>query len=167
MERRSKEVGVGNFFVDVIQKHPAYKKKDRYAGLDLLEPVTRAHAEAILAELGPEWMLWETFRSKERQADLFSRGTTDLQRVGVHHYGLAFDIIRNDAKPGKRPVPTWLGNFSPLVQAAVSRGLVAGLKRKSGKVDFPHVQRIRVLDQWKLFNGTWYPGADYEARLAV
>jgi hypothetical protein len=156
-----------SFYTEVIQKHPAYKKKERCASLDLLEPVTRAHAEAILAELGPEWMLYETFRSKERQSNLFSLGTTDLQRVGVHHYGLAFDIVRNDAKPGKKPIPTWLGNFSPLVQAAVARGLVAGLRRKSGSVDFPHVQRIRVLDQKKLFDGTWYPGADYEARLAV
>lgn len=157
---------MGNFYEDVIKKHPAYKKKDRYAGLDLLEPVTRAHAASILAELGPEFMLWETMRSPARQADLFARGTTDLQKIGVHAFGLAFDIVRNDAKPGKKPVPTWLGNFSPIVQAALSRGLVAGLKRKGGSIDYPHIQRIRVLDQWKLFNGSWYPDASYEARLA-
>ena len=155
---------MGNFYTDVIQKHPAYKKKDRYAGLDLLEPVTRAHAEAILAELGPGWMLYETMRSPERQADLFARGTTDLQKIGVHAFGLAFDIVRNDAPEGKKPRPSWQGNFSPVVQAAIKRGLVAGLKRKNGTIDYPHVQRIRVIDQTRLFRGEWYPDDSYVAR---
>lgn len=153
----------GNFHLDVLRKSKLWLSAAKCADLEMLEPVTRAHAQEILKLLGPGWMMYETFRSPARQRELFERKATDLRDVGVHAYGLAFDIVRNEADPGKKPMPSWHGDFSPLIQCAIERGLVAGLKRKNGTIDAAHVQRIRVADQKRLFAGTWYPCDFYEA----
>jgi len=157
---------MGNFWTDVIQRDSRYRRVERCADPEFLEPVTRAHALALLAELGPGWMLYETMRSPLRQRALFARGATDLRELGVHATGLAFDIVRNDAPPGKKPHPSWRGDFSPLVQAAIARGLVAGLRRKNGTLELTHVQRVHVRDQKRLLAGEWYPDGDYVAKSA-
>lgn len=158
---------MGNFYTDTILKDPRYRLATRCADPTLLEPVTRAVCLAILEQLGPGWMLWETMRSPSRQRELYKAGTTDLQNLGVHAFGLAFDIIRNDTPGKKKPTPSWLGDFSPLIQLALPMGMVCGLKRKNGTIDYPHVQRIRVRDQRELFTGAWYPDPGYTAKQGV
>jgi hypothetical protein len=44
--------------------------------------------------MGIKLMVYETNRSQHRQRELFDQGATKLRAVGVHHYGLACDIVR-------------------------------------------------------------------------
>ncbi len=101
-------------------------------------------------------MSFETYRSQERQAKLFVDGTTKLKNVGVHHYGLACDIVRSvDGKP------SWDGDFSIIGRLAKKHGLVWGGDWKTFP-DAYHVQRCRMADQKALFAGTWYPSETYD-----
>jgi len=87
-----------------------FSSRKRVADLTLLEPVTRKLVPAIIAdakEHGVELMVFETYRSKQRQTDLFNNGATLLKNVGVHHYGLACDLVRDI-----NGEPSWKGDFS-------------------------------------------------------
>jgi hypothetical protein len=110
---------------------------------------------------GEPLLAYETFRSKARQAQLFARGASKLREVGVHHYGLALDIVKD-----VNGDPSWKGSFKLLGELAPIYGLVWGgdwgnPDRRSTFVDLVHVQRIAVAKQSALFNGTFYPGAGY------
>ena len=66
--------------------------------LDLLEPVTRSLVQQAVQEaatLGISLMVFETYRSQDRQLDLFDQGKSQLHTVGVHHDGLACDLVRD------------------------------------------------------------------------
>ena len=153
-----------NFFEETIQKHKSYRTASRISDLQLLEPNTRAAVESLIADAlkdGVDLMVWETFRSKERQKRLFDEGRTKLKNVGVHHYGLACDLVRN-----KKGQPSWDGDFSVIGRLAPKYGLVwGGNWGKTGPVRFVdeyHVQRCAVADQSRLFAGGWYPGEEYD-----
>ncbi len=153
-----------NFYQDVIQKDPRFNSSKRVADMNLLEPVTRAAVEAILADAkaqGHQVMVFETYRSQERQEDLYDQGVTQLQTVGVHHYGLAADIVK--VVDGE---PNWDGSFQFLLELARKHGLISGIDwgapdKEHSFIDEDHVQRIRVSDQRVLFMGTWYPDSYY------
>ena len=120
----------------------------------------RMAARACIAEadkLGIKLMAYETYRSQERQALLFERGATKLKTVGVHHYGLACDLVRDI-----NGLPSWKGDFAFLGKLARKQKLIWGGDWK-GFVDLVHVQRITVARQKALFAGTWYPDAYYDA----
>lgn len=68
--------------------------------------------------MGIELMIHETYRSQDRQQELFNQRATKLRTVGVHHYGLACDIVRVVAGE-----PSWKGGFSFLGQLAQSSGM--------------------------------------------
>jgi LAS superfamily LD-carboxypeptidase LdcB len=56
--------------------------------MDLLEPVTRSLVEQVIQEaatLGISLLVFETYRSQDRQQELFQEGKSLLQTVGVHH----------------------------------------------------------------------------------
>jgi len=106
-------------------------------------------------------MIYETYRSQNRQQELFNNGATKLRTVGVHHYGLACDIVRVAAGE-----PCWKGDFSFLGQLAHSSGLIWGgdwgaPEIKHSFVDSVHVQRCTVTRQGDLFTGVWYPNDAY------
>jgi hypothetical protein len=130
----------------------------------LLEPVTRAAVQAIISdadEMGIPMMAFETYRSQELQQIYFRRGVTKLQNVGVHHYGLACDIVK--VVDGE---PSWDGSFDFLGELAQKHGLIWGGDWGEPDIshsfrDYCHVQRIRVEDQGELFRGEWYPDDDY------
>lgn len=132
--------------------------------LDLLEPVTRKIVETIILtakKQGVEYMVFETFRSKERQLQLFKQGASKLKNVGVHHYGLACDIVR--IVDGQ---PSWKGDFSLLGKLAHDFGLIWGgdwgsPAEKHSFVDVYHVQRCSIQRQPLLFKGKWYPDDAY------
>jgi len=154
---------VSNFYNDVLMKADYFTATSRVATLDALEPVTRAAVVAIMAdaaEAGTPLILFETYRSAQRQAFLFKQGATELREVGVHHYGLAADLVRDAGGQ-----PSWEGSFDFLGELAKKHGMVWGGDWK-GLVDADHVQRIAVADQDKLFNGSWYPPAE-DAPVAV
>lgn len=93
---------------------------------------------------------------------LFERGATRLPKVGVHHFGLAADIVR--VVGGS---PAWKGDFSFLGGLARKHGLIwGGDWGRPGSiprfVDAVHVQRVTVARQAALLAGKWYPSESYD-----
>jgi hypothetical protein len=156
---------MANFYLDAIRSDPRFQSPKRVADMALLEPVTRARVEAIIAGAaaeGIELLPWETFRSSARQIELFERGASKLRDVGVHNYGLACDLVKVVGGD-----PSWKGDFAFLGRLARVHGLVWGGDwgapgRKHKFVDAVHVQRCTVARQTGLFRGEWYPGPDYD-----
>jgi len=111
--------------------------------------------------MGIEVMIYETYRSQDRQQELFNNGASKLRTVGVHHYGLACDIVRSIGGE-----PCWKGDFTFLGQLAQSCGLIWGgdwgaPHIKHSFIDSVHVQRCTVSRQGDLFAGVWYPDETY------
>ena len=156
---------MGNFFTDTIRQDPRFELAKRVAELALLEPVMRGRVQQILDDAkahGIELMVYETFRSKARQLDLFNRGASKLRDVGVHNYGLACDIVK--VVDGE---PSWKGDFGLLGTLARAHGLIWGGDwgepgRPHSFLDLVHVQRCTVARQASLFRGDWYPDAAYD-----
>ena len=155
---------MGNFYTEVISPDPRFNSVTRIADASLLEPTMRQLVEGMVSaarQMGIEVMIYETYRSQNRQQELFKQGATRLRAVGVHHYGLACDIVR--IVGGE---PSWKGDFSFLGQLAHSSGLIWGgdwgaPTIKHSFVDSVHVQRCTVARQGHLFVGTWYPDDTY------
>lgn len=155
---------MGNFYTDVISKDARFDSAARVSDPSLIEPTTRQLVEGLVTsarQMGIEVEIYETYRSQNRQLALFNNGATKLKTVGVHHYGLACDIVR--VVNGE---PSWKGDFSFLGQLAHSSGLIWGgdwgdPNIKHSFVDSVHVQRCTVARQGSLFAGSWYPDDTY------
>jgi D-alanyl-D-alanine carboxypeptidase len=155
---------MGTFYADVISKDARFASSVRIADASLLEPMTRQLVERLVAsarQMGIEVMIYETYRSRDRQQALFNSGASKLRTVGVHHHGLACDIVR--LVGGE---PCWKGDFSFLGQLAQSCGLIWGgdwgaPHIKHSFIDSAHVQRCTVARQGDLFAGIWYPDETY------
>ena len=155
---------VSNFYTSVIETDPRFHSTSPINDLSLLEPTMRAAVLAILAEsnaAGMPLLAFETYRSQERQAMLFAQGATKLKTVGVHHYGLACDLVKDIGGH-----PSWKGDFTFLRALAKKHGLIWGgdwgtPNQKHSFIDSDHVQRCTVADQTRLFAGTWYPDTSY------
>jgi hypothetical protein len=88
---------MGNFYADIISSDSRFNSLSRIDDVSLLEPVTRELVRRIVIsakQMGTDVEVYETYRSQARQEELFNAGATQLRRVGVHHYGLACDIVR-------------------------------------------------------------------------
>jgi len=156
---------MSNFYTDVIKHSPQFNSVNRVSDPNLLEPVTRAIVNQIIAQAaarGVKLMIYETYRSQDRQKQLFDSGASQLKNVGVHHYGLACDIVLNH-----NGEPSWDSSFKILGELAHTHKIIWGgdwgtpQKPHSFK-DPDHVQRCTVARQSALFAGTWYPGDDYD-----
>lgn len=155
---------MSNFYTDVIAKSTTFHSLSQCNDPMMLEPVTRMAVAAIIADLakaGVKCIIGETFRSKERQQQLFAKGATKLRKVGVHHYGLACDLWI--VKEGH---VDWHADYRCIGPAAKAQGLIWGYdwgtpNEPHSFRDIDHVQRCALGDQKRLFSGTWYPGADY------
>jgi len=161
---------LGNFFADVLQQDGRFHSRKPLNDLDLLEPVTRSLVQQVIQEagtLGISLMAFETYRSQDRQLDLFNQGKSQLHTVGVHHYGLACDLVRDVSGQ-----PSWKGDFSFLQAITRRHRLIWGgdwgtpcepHKLQPHKFyDAVHVQRCSVARQGALFRGEWYPADDYD-----
>jgi len=156
---------VGNFFTEEIVKDARFQSTERVSASALLEPITRAGVAKIVQQaraLGIDVVAFETYRSLTRQAALFAQGTTQVKTGGVHHYGLACDIVK--IVDG---APTWEGDYSFLGHLAHANGLIWGgdwgqPEVRHSFVDAVHVQRCIIARQEALFAGEWYPGPDYD-----
>jgi len=157
-------ISLASFYRDVIAIDPRVDSVDRIDDPNLLEPITRRLVQQIIVQaqaMGFDVMIYETYRSQARQRQLFSQHVTQLQNVGVHHYGLACDLVR--AVDGE---PSWEGDLSFLGQLASSAGLIWGGDWGNSHVphtfiDTHHVQRCAVARQGDLFAGNWYPDDSY------
>jgi hypothetical protein len=144
---------VMSFYTDMIQSDPRFTSAGRVND--------RAAAEQHLTLIP-----FETYRSQQRQQLLFDQGATKLRTVGVHHFGLACDLVKSIGGE-----PSWKGDFSFLKALAEQNGLIWGGDWGNGHivhsfVDADHVQRINVADQSRLFNLSWYPEAEYRPDIA-
>jgi hypothetical protein len=156
---------MSNFYTDVIRRDSRFNSTKPVHDLAMLEPVTRSRVLAIIAEAasaGIPLMAFETFRSQARQAMLFARKATKLRKVGVHHYGLACDLVKDVGGE-----PSWKGDFKFLGRLAKKHGMIWGGDWGSPNVrhrfiDSVHVQRCTIVRQRALFAGTWYPDEDYD-----
>ena len=156
---------MANFYTDVISVGKYFKSKDRIDDLAALEPITRSLVQKIIADAaanGLKLMVFETYRSKERQQALFAQGASKLKQVGVHHYGLACDLVKDI-----NGQPSWKGDFSLLGHLAYHNAMIwGGDWGTPGSVhtflDNDHVQRCTVGRQASLFGGQWYPDAAYD-----
>lgn len=155
----------GNFYTDVIKNSPQFDNPKRVDDLDLLEPVTRKLVEAIIDDAranGLKLMVFETYRSQDRQEALFEQGATKFKTVGVHHYGLACDLVKD-----VNGQPSWKGDFSLLGQLAHHHRLIWGGDwgapgSHHSFIDSDHVQRVTIGRQAALFRGEFYPDASYD-----
>lgn len=155
---------MGNFYTDVIQRDPRFNSVTRINDLALLEPVTRGHVQQIIdnaATNGIKLMVYETYRSQARQTALFEQKATQLKTVGVHHYGLACDIVKD-----LNGEPSWKGDFKFLGDLARTNAMIWGGDWGTPAIkhtffDNDHVQRCTVARQDSLFSGSWYPDGNY------
>ena len=158
-----------SFYADVIRPHPKFASNARVDDLELLEPVTRASIQQIIAGArgqGIALMVFETYRSQQRQDLLFQQKATQLRTVGVHHFGLACDLVKDVGGQ-----PSWKGDFTFLKALAEANGLIWGGDWGNAHVahtfvDADHVQRINVADQSRLFDLSWYPDDAYRPTIA-
>lgn len=153
-----------SFYADVICKAPEYHSTIRVSSLALLEPITRAAVVAIVAEAnaaGNHCDVFETYRSQELQEIYFKRGATTLETVGVHHYGLACDIVCRVAGDW-----SWKPSYAFLGPLAKKHGLIWGGNWSRFK-DMDHVQRIILDDETRLFANAWYPPDAYTPATAL
>lgn len=158
---------MGNFYTDVIQQDPRFDQATPCHDLALLEPKFRSQVLDIISRAktaGLDLRAVETFRSQALQEHYFNAGTTQLRNVGVHHYGLAADLVVFD-DDGQ---PDWGRNYSFLGGFARQVGVIWGGDWGNPEMhhtflDMDHVQRIRIEHQAKLFDGSWYPDDSYYA----
>ena len=152
-----------NFYTDVIQRDPRFNSTDAIKDMALLEPSFRDKVVAIMAAskaAGTELVVTETYRSSERQQQLFDQQKTRLRVVGVHHYGLACDFAK--IVDGRL---SWDGDWNFLIALADAQGVISGgdwgqPDRDHSFRDWDHVQGVTLDQQPGLFAGTFYPGGD-------
>jgi hypothetical protein len=153
---------MSNWYTDTIRKSSYFDAPECVRDLSLLEPRFRLAVLEIIdgaMRLDPpiRLIVTETYRSQERQQQLFSEGSTQLRTVGVHHYGLAADFAKV-----VNGLASWAGDWSFLRDLANANGVISGLDWghpdwHHNFVDPDHVQGCAVTDQGALFAGTWYP----------
>jgi hypothetical protein len=156
---------MGNFYTDVIKTDRRFKTTSPVKDMALLEPVTRRLVEQIIADAAKEGIKlvpFETFRSRQRQLKLYAQKATKLKTVGVHHYGLACDLVKDVGGQ-----PSWKGDFKFLGKLAKKHKLIWGgdwgkPDVKPSFYDGVHVQRCTVARQKSLFSGKWYPDDGYD-----
>ncbi len=155
---------MSSFYMDVIKNSTLFDSVNRVSTLDLLEPSFRRKVQAILADAsanGIQMMVFETYRSQARQHQLYLEGATQLKTVGVHHYGLAADIVYIHGGE-----PSWNGDFTILGHLARAHQLIWGgdwgtPNQTHSFRDNDHVQWCTIARQAALFQGAWYPEATY------
>jgi hypothetical protein len=156
---------LGNFFAAVIAQDPRFHSRKHVSDLNLLERFTRSLVQQVIQEaatLSIVLVAFETYRSQDRQLELFQQGKAQLQTVGVHHFGLACDLVREVGG-----APSWEGDRSLLKAIArhhrLNWGGGWGTPCRPRKLyDAVPVQRCSVARQAALFRGEWYPDADYD-----
>lgn len=123
---------------------PTIPEPPRIYSLGDLCPAFRERVEAIVADLD-RVRVFETLRTEERQQYLYGFGreyddgrgaVTKAQTAlrGWHAFGLAVDIVEDDATPWTAPMSFW----QSLGLAAEKHGCIWGGRWQT--VDLPHVQ---------------------------
>ena len=109
--------------------------------------------EYLIKERNLKAKIYETRRSKERQAELFNLGYSKIKSGGMHEYGMAFDVVFEGKKPWDNSHP-----WDKLGQIGHDLGLYWG-GDWHGFVDRPHFQYIpaTVTEQDRIRQGYMPP----------
>jgi len=159
----------GNFYTNVIQRDSRFHSPNAVKDEDLLEPSFLRKVHDVMAAAKAQDIalaITETYRSSERQQQLFNEGKTRLRVVGVHHYGLACDFAK---EAGGRL--SWDGDWTFLTRLAAQHGVISGgdwgePDKPHSFRDWDHLQGVTLPQQAALFAGTWYPDGDSTGPLA-
>jgi hypothetical protein len=146
-----------NWYEEKIKKHPAFISTKLTADLDVLYPpfaLNILKTFAISRKEGLSTFIYETYRSQTRQLELFNKGATKLKTNGMHHFGVAADIIFLDDKNNL----SWneKHDWKRLGEIGKSMNLVWG---GDWPWDKPHFQLIpaTITDQNKIIRGEYPP----------
>lgn len=159
-----------NFFEQVIETSPFLHSTKRVNSMSLIEATTLYLIDEVITDAKKEFdidlIVYESFRSRERQKQMFDQGVSQLKNVGVHYYGLAADLV-----PLINGEPNWdKWDFRHLGILARKHGLIWGGDWGTSWDehtfhDTDHVQFCSVARQGALFSGSWYPTAEYRPYL--
>ena len=128
---------------DELRKSPLFHGTEPVREMDMLYPPFRVRVELLLKDAraaGLPAAVFETFRSAERQASLFRLGRTKLRSNGMHHYGVACDVVFLDGD-GHFTWNAASGLWEQLGAAGKKHGLCWGGDWK-GFRDCPHFQLV-------------------------
>jgi hypothetical protein len=159
---------VKSWYTDVIMKDPRFNSRTPVRDINLLWPPFRAKIAALIADAtaeGHDIRTSETYRSQALQTYYFEvTHTTRLRTVGVHHYGLAVDLVLYVGGVYESRGDRYYNILEPLCEKyKLISGADWGFPPPSAHDfnDWGHVQAIPVLQQGPLFAGHWYPSNDY------
>lgn len=152
----------------VLKRDHRYHSREQQRDVMLLEPTFRRKVLAIVADChahGIHVSIEETYRSQARQFELYGEHVTQLAHVGVHGFGLAADLVPVHPHTGQLTWD-WPQAFALIQKLAHVHGVISGSdwghpERRHSFVDAPHLQRVSVADQGRLFSGVWYPAEAY------
>ncbi|MBI4087077.1 M15 family metallopeptidase [Candidatus Kaiserbacteria bacterium] len=146
-----------------IRPSPVYWQTGRSDGLELLYPPFALAILTLFVRARSEGLpvtIYETYRSQERQLQLFNQGATKLKKNGMHHFGIAADIVFLTQSGN----PSWAetNNWARIGAIGGALGLEWG-GLWSGFVDKPHFQLVpaTVSAQAKIVAGEYpaYPAS--------
>ncbi len=144
-----------SWYEDGIKKHKRYQFTDLTSDIDILYPPFAFCILKLFINAYKEGLrvcVFETYRSQERQSDLFNKGKTKLSKNGMHHFGVATDVVFRTEKNQ----PIWQGNWNTLGKIGKELGLFWGGDWESFR-DYPHFQLIQATpsEQAKIIGGNY------------
>lgn len=131
-----------SWYSEKIKTNPAYMFIGRVNAVDMLYPPFACAIIKLFAKARSEGLmicLYETYRSQERQLELFNKGATKLKKNGMHHFGVAADLVFLNTNGN----PSWDGKYNWARMGYIGQNL--GLEWGGSWVDFrdmPHFQFI-------------------------
>ncbi len=150
-----------NWHKDHILNHPLFNTIGIVNDPSFLYPPFREKIQRLIViatESGLNVGLYETYRSQARQLALFKQRKTKIKINGMHHYGVAADIVFTTPGGGWTWTPrNGASDWKRLGQICKDLGLVWGGDWR-GLVDCPHLQFVSVAEQDAIRRGE-YPAA--------
>jgi len=88
---------IAKFFAEVIYDSPKYNTPNSCNDTDLLYPpfyekIKKLETDYLEVHETPFYIL-ETYRSNTLQQIYFNRGASQIRSNGMHHYGIAVDLV--------------------------------------------------------------------------
>jgi len=144
-----------NWYEEKIKNNKYFLSEEIISDVNMLYPRFRFLILRLFAEAKREGLnvrIYETYRSQARQRVLFERGHSELVKNGMHHFGIASDVVFLDEKDNY----IWRGDWDKLGAIGRNLGLYWGGDWKTFK-DNPHFQLVPATseDQYRIISGTF------------
>lgn len=145
-----------NWHQEKLRAYPAFHTTDIISDLALLYPPFAQKIEELVAAArnhGLPVFVYETYRSQERQRELYAKKATMLEQNSMHHFGIAADIaFEGRSAVSQTPEHEWLA----LGALGKKLDLYWGGDWTDFK-DYPHFQMIPATreEQQKIVTGQY------------